>query len=138
MLPIILLVLLSLLSNFAGRDAGSRFSFQPNGQYQNERTSSQLNVPYYVANDFEERYGEGTRAMSDFEKQVEVYFVRNLHSECDYQEKVMYKKVMLAKRRGSQDELEKARKHPKPACKDLEKIKKKHIHVYRSALYTGY
>jgi curved DNA-binding protein CbpA len=138
LMPVILLVVLSLFSNMAGREGQSRFSFQPNGQFQNERTTSELNVPFYVANDFEDRYGEGTRAMADFERQVEVYFVRNLHSECDYQEKVLYKKVMLAKRRGDQDELEKARKTPKPACKDLEKIKKTHMHIYRSALYTGY
>lgn len=138
LLPVVLLVLLTLVSNFAGKDSGSRFSFTPTGQYQNERTSAAINVPYYVANDFEEHYGEGTRALTDFEKQVEIYYVRNLHSECDYQEKVMYKKVMHAKRRNSEDELDKARNHPRPACKEIEKIKRKHQHTYRSAMHMGY
>jgi curved DNA-binding protein CbpA len=137
-LPVLLIVFLSLVSNFGGQNSGSRFSLTPSAQYQNERTTAGINVPFYVTNDFEEHYGEGTRAMAEFEKQVEIYYVRNLHSECDYQEKVMYKKVMLAKRRGSSEELEKARNHPKPACNDLDKIKRKHANLYRSALYMGY
>merc|ERR1719230_324673 len=120
MLPVILLMLLTLGSNFAGRDSGSRFSFSPDGQYQNEQSTATLNVPYYVTNDFEEHYIKGTRALAEFEKLVDVYYVRNLHSECDYQEKVMYKKVMLAKRRNRPDEIEKARDHPRPACEEIE------------------
>lgn len=137
MLPVLLLVLLTLASNFGSRDSGSRFSFTANGQYRNERSSAALNVDYFVADDFDEHYSEGTRALAEFEKQVEIYYVRNLHSECDYQEKVMHKKVMIAKRRGSQDELKQARNHPRPACKQIEKIKKKNSNIYRSAMYMG-
>lgn len=138
MLPVILLVLLTLASNFASRDTGSRFSFTPNGNYQSERSTATLNVPYYVTGDFENHYSEGTRSLSEFERQVDVYYVRNLHSECDYQEKVMYKKVMLAKRRNDKDELDKARNHPRPSCKEIEKIKKRHLSTYRAAMHMGY
>jgi hypothetical protein len=137
MLPVLLLVFLTLASNFAGRETGSRFSFQQTGSFQNERSTATLNVNYFVTNDFEQYYSEGTKNMADFERQVETYYVRQLHSDCDYQEKVMYKKVMIAKRRGDQQELEKARNHPRPACKDIDKIKRRHPSIYRQALYMG-
>ncbi|CAK8998640.1 DnaJ homolog subfamily B member 14 [Durusdinium trenchii] len=116
-LPVLLLVLLTLASNFA-KDGGSKFSFQPNNAYRNERTTAMLNVAYYVTDDFEEHYSEGTKNLAEFDRQVEIYHVRTLHSDCDYQEKNQYKKVLAAKRRGSQEDLQAARNLPRPACKD--------------------
>jgi curved DNA-binding protein CbpA len=136
-LPVLLLVLLTLASNFASRDGGSRFSFSPSAQYNNQRSTAALDVSYYVTDDFEQHYAEGTRVLADFERQVEIYYVRNLHSECDYQEKMMYKKVMIAKRKGDQEEMKSARAHPRPACKELEKIKRSNNNIYRSAMYMG-
>jgi len=136
-LPIILLVVLTLASNFSTQDSGSRFSFSQRDQYRNGRNTATLNVDYYVSDSFSQHYPEGTKVLADFERQVEVYHVRNLHSECDYQEKVMYNKVMIAKRRGSQEELQKARGHPRPACKEIEKIKRKHPTIYRMAMHMG-
>jgi len=137
MLPVILLVLLTFASNFAPKDYGSKFSFQANGQYTNERVTTSLRISYFVNNDFEDHYGEGTRSLADFERQVEIYYIRQLHSECDYQEKVKYKKVMIAKRRNQEEELQKAKNHPQPACKEMEKIKRKHNSIYKSALHIG-
>mmetsp|Transcript_24897 Transcript_24897/g.45120 ORF Transcript_24897/g.45120 Transcript_24897/m.45120 type:complete len:375 (+) Transcript_24897:46-1170(+) len=136
-LPVLILVLLTLASSFASKDNGSRFSFQPNNAYRNERTTASLTVPYYVTDDFEDHYAEGTRALAEFDRQVEVYHVRNLGSDCDYQEKLMYKKVLMAKRRGNQEELQSARNHPRPACKEVERVKKKFPQIYRSAMYMG-
>jgi len=138
MLPVVLLVLVTLFSNFASRDGGARFSFTASGQYTNERTSPTVGVNYYVTDDFDNHYRDGTKSHSEFERQVEIYYVRNLHSECDYQEKVMHKKVMIAKRRGSKEDLESARNHPRPACKELERVKRRHGGIYRSAVYVGY
>lgn len=134
-LPVILLVILTLASNFSGRDTGSRFSFNPTNQYRSERSTAALRVPYYVADDFSEHYVDGSRSLAEFDRQVEIYHVRQLHSDCDYQEKLMYKKVMIAKRVGDKEELEKARNHPRPACKEIERIKNKHSNIYRSALH---
>eukprot|EP00933_Yihiella_yeosuensis_P070525 TRINITY_DN78640_c0_g1_i1.p1 TRINITY_DN78640_c0_g1~~TRINITY_DN78640_c0_g1_i1.p1 ORF type:complete len:383 (-),score=71.16 TRINITY_DN78640_c0_g1_i1:574-1722(-) len=136
-LPILLLILLTFASNLSSRDAQSRFSFSPSNQYRNERSTAALNVPYYVTDDFEDNYHEGTRTLAEFEKQVDIYYVRNLHSDCDYQEKLMYKKVLSAKRKGSQEELHAARNQPKPACKEMEKVKKKFPNIYRAAMYMG-
>lgn len=136
-LPVILLVFLTLASNFASRDHGSRFSFTPTGHYQNERSTATLGVSFYVTNDFDEAYHEGTKALAEFERQVEIYYVRQLHSECDHQEKVLYKKAMIAQRHGGKEELQKARNSPRPACKELEKIKKKHNAIWRGAVYMG-
>mmetsp|Transcript_64817 Transcript_64817/g.167310 ORF Transcript_64817/g.167310 Transcript_64817/m.167310 type:complete len:393 (+) Transcript_64817:94-1272(+) len=137
MLPVLLLILLTLVSNFGSSSGTSRFSFTANHQYKHERSSAAMEVNYFVSDDFADHYAEGTQRLAEFEKQVEIYHVRNLHSECDYQEKTMYKKVMIAKRRGSQEELAKARRHPKPACKEIDTIKKSHSSIYRAAMYMG-
>ncbi|CAL1139116.1 unnamed protein product [Cladocopium goreaui] len=136
-LPVLLLVLLTLASNFAAKDGGSKFSFQPNNAYRNERSTATLNVAYYVTDDFEEHYNEGTRNLAEFDRQVEIYHIRSLHSDCDYQEKTQYKKVLAAKRRGSQEDLQAARNHPRPACKELERVKKKFPALFRSAMFMG-
>jgi len=137
-LPVILLLFLSLASNFGMRDSASRFSFSPSGHYQNERSTATLHVNYYVANDFDDHYPDGTRSLSEFERQVEIYHVGHLDSECDRQQKLMYRQVIMAKRReASADELEKIKKKPRPACKDLDKIKKRHPNIARSALHMG-
>lgn len=138
MLPVILLVVLTLASNISGRDNSGRFSFQAQGQYQFERTTRTLGTVYFVTQDFEEHYQEGTKAMAEFERQVEIYYVRQKHSDCDYQEQVMYKKVMLAKRRGTEEDVREARNHPRPACKEMERIKRRHQNIYRQALYAAY
>eukprot|EP00438_Fugacium_kawagutii_P020694 Skav229150 [mRNA] locus=scaffold2275:96682:111313:- [translate_table: standard] len=74
-------------------DGGSKFSFQPNNAYRNERSTPSLNVAYYVTDDFEEHYGEGTRSLAEFDRQV-----------------------LAAKRRGSEQDLQAARNMPRPAC----------------------
>ena len=66
----LLLVLLTLASNFAKDAGGSKFSFQPNNAYRNERHTGSLNVGYYVTDDFEERYHEGSRDLQDFDRQA--------------------------------------------------------------------
>lgn len=137
MLPVILLVMITLVGNFASPSNQSRFSFTTTHQYKNERTSAALDVTYFVTDDFGEHYAEGTQRLAEFEREVEKYYVRNLHSECDIQEKTMHKKIMLAKRRNSQEELSKARKHPRPACKELDGIKRNHASIYRMAMYMN-
>ncbi|CAJ1434438.1 unnamed protein product [Effrenium voratum] len=135
-LPVLLLVLLTLASNFA-KDGGSKFSFQANNSYRNERSTATLNVAYFVTDDFDEHYSDGTRALAEFDHQVEIYHVRSLNSDCDYQEKNQYKKVLAAKRRGNSEELAAARNLPRPACKELERVKKKFPKLFRSAMYMG-
>jgi len=135
-LPVLLLVLLTL-SNFAKDGGGGRFSFQPNNAYRNERTTPTLNVAYYVTDDFEEHYSEGTRPLAEFDRQVEIYHIRNLGSDCDYQEKTQYKKVLQAKRRRNEEELQEARNLGRPACDKLERVKKKFPNLFRSAMYMG-
>merc|ERR1719272_2433209 len=102
-----------MASNFAGKSGGSRFSFQPQGKFQFERTSGALGATYYVGQDFEEHYQEGTKTYAEFERQVEIYYIRQKHSDCDSQEQVMYRKVMIAKRRGTEDDVRNARATPR-------------------------
>lgn len=137
MLPVIVLVIITLASNLASNNGGSRFSFTPTERYRQERNTASLGVQYYVTDDFEELYHEGTRVLAEFEQQVEIYYVRSLHTDCDSQEQVMYKKVMMAKRRNSEEDLKKARDHPRPACKEIDRIKRRSPQIYRQAMYMG-
>merc|ERR1712093_454734 len=105
---------MTVLSNFSSGRSGGRFAFQPNANFRFKRVTSTLRATYYVAEDFEEHYPPNTREFVEFERQVDVYHIHNLHSQCDYQEKLMYKKVMIAKRRGTQEDLEAARNAPRP------------------------
>eukprot|EP00929_Paragymnodinium_shiwhaense_P028041 TRINITY_DN16331_c0_g1_i1.p1 TRINITY_DN16331_c0_g1~~TRINITY_DN16331_c0_g1_i1.p1 ORF type:complete len:384 (+),score=101.97 TRINITY_DN16331_c0_g1_i1:106-1257(+) len=136
-LPVLLVLILMMATHFPGKST-SRFSFSPDSHYQSERNTGVLNVPYYVTNDFENHYAEGSNTLREFERHVDIYYVKSLYSECDYQEKQMYKKVMMAKRRNNPEDLEKARSQPRPACKEMDKIKRKHPSVYKSAMQAGY
>lgn len=137
LMPIILLVVLSLASQFVAPNSPGRFSFERASNFPRERVTPTLDVTYYVADDFYNHYAEGTHSLLDFEKQVEIYHVRNLHSQCDLQEKTMYKKVMMAKRRNDPAEVKQARAHPRPACKQLKMVEEQHSRIYRAAIYMG-
>eukprot|EP00929_Paragymnodinium_shiwhaense_P037493 TRINITY_DN19971_c0_g1_i1.p1 TRINITY_DN19971_c0_g1~~TRINITY_DN19971_c0_g1_i1.p1 ORF type:complete len:383 (-),score=97.69 TRINITY_DN19971_c0_g1_i1:206-1354(-) len=138
MLPMLLLLLMTFTANIASQNQQGRFSWSPTSSHHLERSTANIDVNYYVANDFGDHYPEGTRHLAEFEEQVEVFYVRKLRQECDYQEKVMYRKVMLARGRGSQAEIDKAKNHPKPACKEIERIRKKHSSIYRQAMQMVY
>lgn len=135
MLPVIFLVLVGLASNFASRDAGTRFSFSETTQYRNERNSASLGITYWVTDEFEDHYPQGTKYLAEFDRQVEIYYVRTVQSDCDKQDNMMYRKVMLAKRTGNAAEVQKARNHPRPKCSEMEKIKRRHKEIWRAAMY---
>jgi len=138
LLPIILLVVLSLASQFVAPNSPGRFSFERSNSFSRERVTPTLDVTYYVADDFYSHYAEGTHNLQEFERQVEIYHVRNLHSQCDLQEKTMYKKVMMAKRRNDPAEVKQARAHPRPACKALKSVEQQHSRIYRAAIFMGH
>mmetsp|Transcript_18089 Transcript_18089/g.41934 ORF Transcript_18089/g.41934 Transcript_18089/m.41934 type:complete len:381 (-) Transcript_18089:127-1269(-) len=138
MLPVVLLILLTLLSNFSTRDAGTLFRFTEQGPYQDRRISETLEVHYYVQTGFEERYPDHSRALAEFEREVEKYYIRRLHSKCDDEVKAKHRAEMQARRMGSREDFEKARNHPRKACKELVRIEKNHYDLYRSAMFMAY
>jgi len=138
MLPVVLLILLTLLSNFSTRDAGTLFRFTEQGPYQDRRITETLEVHYYVQTGFEERYPDHSRALSEFEREVEKYYIRRLHSKCDDEVKAKHRAEMQARRMGSREDFEKARNHPRKACKELVRIEKNHYDLYRHAMFMAY
>jgi len=134
MLPVIFLVLVWLASNFTSRDSGARFSFTETTQYRNERSSTSLNIAYWVTAEFDDHYPQGTKYLAEFDRQVEIYYVRTVQSDCDEQDNMMYRKVMLAKRTGNAAEVQKARNHPRPKCTEMKKIKSRHKDIWHAAM----
>lgn len=138
MLPMLvvpmLLFLFSGSSSGGGSGSSGPFSFTANKQHVIERSTAAVGVSYYVADNFGDHYQDGTEDLAEFERQIEVYYVRNLISECDYQDTVMKKMVIKASRRNNEEELQNAKNHPRPACKKLENIRSRHNAIYRDAL----
>lgn len=137
-LPILLLILVTVFSNFGSRGTNQpQFSFHPSREFRFSKESTRVKVSYYVTTDFSNNYPTGSKALSEFEKHVELYYVQSVNSECDFQEQAMMRKVQLAKRSGG--DARAAREAARPACKELERIQKKFPNVYRQALIgTGY
>lgn len=137
-LPILLLILVTVFSNFGShRTNQPQFSFHPSREFRFSKESTRVKVSYYVTSDFSSNYPAGSKALNEFEKHVELYYVQSVNSECDFQEQAMMRKVQLAKRSGG--DARAAREAARPACKELERIQKKFPNIYRQALMgTGY
>jgi len=135
LVPILFLIFITVFNNLGSSNDSGRFSFSQTASFRHERQTASMDTRYFVSDDFGDHYPDGTRNLAEFERNVELYHVRTLQSECDHQEKTMYKKVMIAKRKGSEADVKVARKHPKPACSGIEKVKREHPNIYRSAMY---
>lgn len=139
-LPFVFLVLVSLMSNISSFSSQSRpqFSFKPTTSFRYARESRGIKINYYVGDDFHSKYPPQSADLKLFEKQVEFYYIQNVNSECDHEEKLMINRLQLAKRYGRQDEAKRISRTPLPACKELERLKKQHPKEYKQALYDTY
>lgn len=138
-LLLVVLVMLMTLTSPASfrRDSGSIFSFSRTGPHQVERVTITVGATYFVSTEFEDHYREGTRSMREFEHQVEIHYVRRFHQKCAQQEKVMHKKINVAKSRGNKEDVLKAQKAPRQACVELERLRSEHPALCRKAVYLG-
>eukprot|EP00927_Polykrikos_kofoidii_P011398 TRINITY_DN1482_c0_g2_i1.p1 TRINITY_DN1482_c0_g2~~TRINITY_DN1482_c0_g2_i1.p1 ORF type:complete len:348 (+),score=92.24 TRINITY_DN1482_c0_g2_i1:179-1222(+) len=138
-LAFIVIIIMMFTSNLTTRDSQSVFSFTRTDNFEQERTTANIRVRYYVGNDFEDHYPDGTRALGELEQQVDIVYVRKLHSDCDSQDKMAKKKIATARTSGNKTKLDKARKTPKPACQEMERIRNKHPAIFRAAsFYAGF
>lgn len=146
-LPVIVVLGAMLFAGGGGSGSGMKFSLSETGVFRNARTTPELEIDYWVADEFERhlermaqdprRDRQTRRELASFERQVEQHYVRSLRSDCDAQETIRRKKVLKVKyARGDAEELEKARRHPRPACSELERLHREHPGVFHPAGYA--
>lgn len=138
LLPLLFLLLTALSSSTIFTQPSQRkFSWNREGAFPISRNTKRLNASYYVNKQWEKEFPVGSTARKDFEHQVEMDHVRTQQSDCEYQERQMWKRVMMARRNTDPTirarEVEKAKAVPRKACEKLEKIKYQHPKLYRAA-----
>ncbi|KAH3872233.1 hypothetical protein DPMN_035448 [Dreissena polymorpha] len=115
--PILLLVVISLLSSMFVSDPV--FSLQKSDKYTAQRKTQNLNIPYFVKQDFTANFAGDLRRI---ERQVEEEFVSNLRQNC-WRER-SYKENMLWRARNYADAklYERAQNMETPSCDQLQNL----------------
>ncbi|CAD7940030.1 unnamed protein product [Amoebophrya sp. A25] len=138
LLPLFFLLFTALFSSNMFQPTPQRkFSWRKDLQFQLGRKTPRLKAVYYVSKSFDGDFPEQSVRRREFEHAVELDFIRGQQSECEYQEKQMWRRVMQARRHQDPKvrarEVERAKAVPRQACEALEKIKQKHPGLYRNA-----
>ncbi|XP_070545453.1 dnaJ homolog subfamily B member 14-like [Ptychodera flava] len=117
LLPILVLVVLSLLSSQLIQ--APPYTFQPKGQFTEERRTFNLDVKYYVKRDFLKEFQGRVR---EVDRMVEEEYVGNLRNQCwkeqNYKENLFYKAKYFSDRKLH----EKAMNLGTPSCDTLRRL----------------
>lgn len=118
LLPIIIAILLSMASSFFISDPA--YSLSVNSKYPVMRRTHNLQVPYYVKENFHSEYQGSVKRL---ELSVEEEYVSNLRHQC-YREK-SYRDSMIWKARnfGDQELFNNAQKIKMPSCEALQNLR---------------
>jgi curved DNA-binding protein CbpA len=127
-IALLLVLLLSFGSNMISNgSSSSRFSFSRTGDYSIEHTTATLDVPYYVTESFEANYAEGTQALAEFDQSVEIYHIRDLRSDCEYNN------MLHSRQRGGRKRKD-AEAARRANCQTIKELSRKHPRLYQAAL----
>ncbi|KAF7282781.1 dnaJ homolog subfamily B member 12 [Rhynchophorus ferrugineus] len=118
LLPIIIAVFLSMVSSFFISDPA--YSLSLNGKYPVMRRTQNMQIPYYVKENFHTEYQGSVKRL---EMSVEEEYLSNLRHQC-YREK-SYRDAMVWKARNFGDRalFEKAQKSNMPSCEQLQQLR---------------
>ncbi|XP_078660585.1 dnaJ homolog subfamily B member 12-like isoform X1 [Branchiostoma floridae x Branchiostoma belcheri] len=117
MVPLLLLVFMSLLSSLWVSDP--LFSLNRRGDYNQERTTSNLKVVYYVKKDF---LKEHHNSLLRIERQVEETHLDNLRTSCWREQQYKENMMMRARYYGDRDLYRKAQQMTTPNCDRINKL----------------
>jgi len=120
LIPIVLLLFVSLLSGGSMDD--SPFRLHPEGTFTQRRTTPS-DIPFYVSQHFQMRYGRDVRVLHQVEAQVEQEHYNKLRTECTAQQKFRNDAIREAQKPGKADRfqrLQKAYGLPLDACERLD------------------
>ncbi|XP_060520570.1 dnaJ homolog subfamily B member 12 isoform X2 [Cylas formicarius] len=121
LLPIIIAILLSMASSFFISDPA--YSLQANSKYPIMRRTQNMQIPYYVKENFHSEYQGSVKRL---EMSVEEDYVTGLRHQC-YREKT-YRDSMIWKARnfGDRDLYQNAQNLKMPSCDKLQDLQRTH------------
>ncbi|XP_070707772.1 dnaJ homolog subfamily B member 12b [Pempheris klunzingeri] len=119
-MPILILVIVSALSQIMVNSPSYSLSFRPSAGYTQKRLTENLKVPYYVAEQFTKEF-TGVN-LKNLERTVEDDYISNLRNNC-WKEK-QQKEGMLYRARyfGDSDLYQRAQRARTPSCAKLSEI----------------
>ncbi|KAM4624431.1 dnaJ homolog subfamily B member 12b [Polymixia lowei] len=119
-LPILILVIVSALSQMMVNNPPYSLSFRPSAGHTHKRLTESLKVPYYVGEQFAKEYNGMN--LKSVERTVEDDYISNLRNNC-WKEK-QQKEGMLYRARyfGDSDLYQRAQKARTPSCAKLSEI----------------
>ncbi|XP_072311911.1 dnaJ homolog subfamily B member 12b [Eucyclogobius newberryi] len=119
-MPILLLVIVSALSQLMGHSPAYSLSYRPSAGYSQKRLTEKLRVPYFVGEHFSKEWSGSN--LKSLERNVEDDYISNLRNNC-WKEK-QQKEGMLYRARyfGDSDLYERAQKARTPSCAKLSEI----------------
>ncbi|KAK7919064.1 hypothetical protein WMY93_010348 [Mugilogobius chulae] len=119
-MPILILVIVSALSQLMGHSPAYSLSYRPSAGYSHKRLTEKLRVPYFVGEHFSKEWSGGN--LKNLERSVEDDYISNLRNNC-WKEK-QQKEGMLYRARyfGDSDLYERAQRARTPSCAKLSEI----------------
>ncbi|XP_054156176.1 dnaJ homolog subfamily B member 14-like [Oppia nitens] len=123
MMPVLVLLCLSLMSTFFVSDPV--YSLSRTQKYQYERKTQNLEIPYFVRENFDKDNSKAT--IRRIEQQVEEDYVSNLRASC-FRER-NYKESMVWRARNFRDKdlEERAKSLKTPSCDHLHRISQQYV-----------
>ncbi|XP_028845955.1 dnaJ homolog subfamily B member 12a [Denticeps clupeoides] len=120
LMPILILIIVSALSQMMVSNPPYSLSRHPSAGHNNRRQTATLKVPYYVGDDFSEKYSGAN--LKNVERSVEEDYISNLRNNC-WKEK-QQKEGLLYRARyfGDSDLYQRAQKMGTPSCSKLSDI----------------
>uniref|UniRef100_A0A146M5S3 DnaJ subfamily B member 12 n=1 Tax=Lygus hesperus TaxID=30085 RepID=A0A146M5S3_LYGHE len=122
-LPLILLILLTIFSTDSSHSNANNFAYsmQKSPSYSYVRETNKYHVPYYVSSIYDQRRdGRYDKRIRSVEEEVEKEYISRLVMKCSRETRDRDKKVEgVAKRNGSDREMELAKNAPTPSCDKL-------------------
>lgn len=126
LLPLLLVLIVPILTSlFTGELSGSDYSFSPTSKYNIERRTPRYSIPYYVTNNFEQKFsGKSAKQMRNFDNKVESIYVQDKRSKCSREQ--IHKNELIEDAQGwfwtDEDKLKRAENMPMPNCDFLRGI----------------
>ncbi|XP_020778933.1 dnaJ homolog subfamily B member 12b [Boleophthalmus pectinirostris] len=119
-MPILILVIVSALSQLMGHSPAYSLSYRPSAGYSQKRLTEKLRVPYFVGEHFSKEWSGMN--LKNLERSVEEDYISNLRNNC-WKEK-QQKEGMLYRARyfGDSDLYERAQRARTPSCAKLSEI----------------
>ncbi|XP_061601443.1 dnaJ homolog subfamily B member 12a [Cololabis saira] len=119
LLPILILIIVSALSQLMVTQPPYSLSYRPSGGHIHKRHTSHLKVPYYVGDRFIEEY---SNTLKNVERSVEEDYISNLRNNC-WKEKQQKEGLLYRARYFGDSELyQRAQRMGTPSCSRLSEI----------------